>query len=50
MTSKAAAKMHSSTPETIALREAGKTIKNDTESWVSSLIPTGDGLLLATKL
>jgi predicted O-methyltransferase YrrM len=37
-------------PKTIALREAGKTIKKDTESWVSSLIPTGDGLLLATKL
>jgi len=37
-------------PKTIALRDAGKTIKNDTESWVSSLIPTGDGLLLATKL
>jgi predicted O-methyltransferase YrrM len=37
-------------PKTIALREAGKAIKADTESWVSSLIPTGDGLLLATKL
>jgi predicted O-methyltransferase YrrM len=37
-------------PKTIALRDAGKTIKSDTESWVSSLIPTGDGLLLATKL
>jgi predicted O-methyltransferase YrrM len=37
-------------PKTIALRDAGKTIKGDTESWVSSLIPTGDGLLLATKL
>lgn len=37
-------------PKTIALREAGKLIKNDTESWVTSLIPTGDGLLLATKL
>ena len=37
-------------PKTIALREAGKIIKNDSESWVSSLIPTGDGLLLATKL
>lgn len=36
--------------KTIALREAGKSIKADTESWVSSLIPTGDGLLLATKL
>ena len=37
-------------PKTIALREAGKSIKADSESWVSSLIPTGDGLLLATKL
>ena len=37
-------------PKTIALREAGKLIKADTESWVSTLIPTGDGLLLATKL
>lgn len=37
-------------PKTIALREAGKSIKADTDSWVSTLIPTGDGLLLATKL
>ena len=37
-------------PKTIALREAGKSIKADSESWVSSPIPTGDGLLLATKL
>ena len=37
-------------PKTIALREAGKSIKADSESWVSSLIPTGDGLLLAIKL
>jgi predicted O-methyltransferase YrrM len=37
-------------PKTIALREAGKAIRADSESWVSSLIPTGDGLLLATKL
>lgn len=37
-------------PRTIALREAGKSIKADTDSWVSTLIPTGDGLLLATKL
>lgn len=36
--------------KTIALREAGKSIKADTDSWVSALIPTGDGLLLATKL
>jgi len=25
-------------------------LKNDSENWVVSLIPTGDGLLLATKL
>ena len=37
-------------PKTIALREAGKLIKADTDSWVTTLIPTGDGLLLATKL
>lgn len=37
-------------PKTIALREAGKSIKADIDSWVTSLIPTGDGLLLATKL
>ena len=37
-------------PKTIALREAGKSIKSDTDSWVTSLAPIGDGLLLATKL
>lgn len=37
-------------PKTIALREAGKQIKSDTDSWMSVLITTGDGLLLATKL
>ena len=37
-------------PKTIALREAGKQIKSDTNSWMSVLITTGDGLLLATKL
>lgn len=36
-------------PRTIALREAGKNIRLDIESWVTSLIPIGDGLLLATK-
>jgi predicted O-methyltransferase YrrM len=36
--------------KTVALRDAGKIIKNDTEHWVSTLIPTGDGLLVATKL
>jgi len=25
-------------------------LKNESENWVVSLIPTGDGLLLATKL
>lgn len=37
-------------PKTVALREAGKAIRGDTESWITSLIPAGDGLLLATKL
>lgn len=37
-------------PKTIALREAGKQIKSDTDSWMSVLVTTGDGLLLATKL
>ena len=37
-------------PKTVALRDAGKIIKNDTEQWVSSLIPVGDGLLIATKV
>jgi predicted O-methyltransferase YrrM len=37
-------------PKTVALREAGKFLKADTDNWVTSLIPVGDGLLLATKL
>jgi len=37
-------------PKTIALREAGKAVKADTDSWVTALLPIGDGLLLATKL
>ena len=37
-------------PRTIALREAGKAIKADTDAWMSALITVGDGLLLATKL
>ena len=37
-------------PQTIALREAGKAVKADTDSWVTALLPIGDGLLLATKL
>ena len=36
--------------KTVALRDAGKIMKNDTEHWVSTLIPTGAGLLVATKL
>jgi len=36
-------------PKTVALRESGKSLKNESEDWVVSLIPTGDGLLLATK-
>ena len=37
-------------PRTIALREAGKTVKSATDLWVSTLITVGDGLLIATKL
>ena len=37
-------------PKTVALRDAGKIVKNDSEHWVSSLIPIGDGLLVATKV
>ena len=37
-------------PKTVSLRDAGKIIKNDTERWVSTLISSGDGLLVATKL
>jgi predicted O-methyltransferase YrrM len=37
-------------PKTVALRDAGKIIKSDSEHWVSSLIPIGDGLLVATKV
>ena len=36
--------------KTVALRDAGKIIRNDSEHWVSSLIPMGDGLLVATKV
>ena len=36
-------------PRTIALREAGKSIKLASTIWVSSLIGVGDGLLIATK-
>lgn len=37
-------------PKTVALREAGKSLKADSENWSTTLIPVGDGLLLATKL
>lgn len=37
-------------PKTVALREAGKALKLDTHTWSTTLIPIGDGLLLATKL
>jgi predicted O-methyltransferase YrrM len=37
-------------PKTVALRDAGKIIKNDADHWMSSLIPIGDGLLVATKV
>jgi predicted O-methyltransferase YrrM len=37
-------------PKTVALRDAGKALKNDSDNWMTSLIPVGDGLLLATKL
>ena len=37
-------------PKTVALREAGKALKADSEIWSTTLIPVGDGLLLATKL
>ena len=37
-------------PRTVALRDASVIIKNDPGNWMSSLIPVGDGLLLATKL
>ncbi|MBI3428764.1 MAG: class I SAM-dependent methyltransferase [Actinobacteria bacterium] len=36
-------------PRTIALRDAGKSIKLATSTWVTSLVGVGDGLLLATK-
>lgn len=36
--------------KTVALRDAGKIIRNDSEHWVSSLIPMGDGLFVATKV
>jgi predicted O-methyltransferase YrrM len=37
-------------PKTVALREAGKVLRSENEIWSTTLIPVGDGLLLATKL
>jgi predicted O-methyltransferase YrrM len=34
---------------TIALREAGKSVRAASSTWITSLIGVGDGLLLATK-
>lgn len=36
-------------PRTIALRDAGKSIRLATTTWVPSLLGVGDGLLIATK-
>lgn len=36
-------------PRTIALREAGKSIRSASDTWITSLIGIGDGLLIATK-
>jgi predicted O-methyltransferase YrrM len=37
-------------PKTVALRDAGKFLKSQTEVWAISLNPIGDAVLLATKL
>lgn len=37
-------------PKTVALREAGKFLKSQSEVWSISLNPVGDAVLLATKL
>ena len=37
-------------PKTVALREAGKFLKSQIETWSISLNPIGDAVLLATKL
>ena len=37
-------------PKTIALRDAGKFLKSQSESWSIALNPIGDAVLLATKL
>jgi predicted O-methyltransferase YrrM len=36
-------------PETVALRELGRVLSEDEESFVPLLLPVGDGLLLAMK-
>lgn len=36
-------------PETVALRELGKAIR-DADEWVAALLPSGNGLLCAVKL
>ena len=35
---------------TIAIREAGRTLKGDDERWRTTLMPIGDGVLLAFRL
>ena len=37
-------------PKTVALRDAGKFLKHQSEVWAISLNPIGDAVLLATKL
>ncbi len=37
-------------PKTVALRDAGKFLKSQSEVWAISLNPIGDAVLLATKL
>lgn len=37
-------------PKTVALRDAGKFLKSQSEHWSISLNPIGDAVLLATKL
>jgi len=37
-------------PKTVALRDAGKFLKSQSEAWSISLNPVGDAVLLATKL
>lgn len=37
-------------PQTVARREAIKVIKESRDSWNPSLLPIGDGLLVATKI